>query len=101
LPFAGLVLEWKEGHAKEASIMALAGQVEDPQRIATEQITYPSDGTNIEAFTARPRQAGRYPGIIVIHEAFGVDDHIRDIAGRFANAGFIASARPHRATWAR
>jgi carboxymethylenebutenolidase len=72
--------------------MALAGQVENPQRIATEEITFASDGTSIEAFTATPREAGRYPGIIVIHEAFGVDDHIRDIVGRFANAGFVALA---------
>ena len=56
--------------------MALAGQVEDPQRIVTQDITVASDGANIEAFLARPRQAGKYPGLIVIHEAFGVDEHI-------------------------
>ncbi|HEV3109396.1 MAG TPA: dienelactone hydrolase family protein [Candidatus Binataceae bacterium] len=72
--------------------MALAGQVEDPQRIVTEEVKFASDGTNIEAFLARPRQAGSYPGVIVIHEAFGVDDHIKDVVGRFANAGFIALA---------
>ena len=72
--------------------MALAGQVEDPNRIVTEEVKFASNGTNIEAFLARPRQPGSYPGVIVIHEAFGVDDHIRDVAGRFANAGFIALA---------
>jgi carboxymethylenebutenolidase len=72
--------------------MALPGQVEDPQRIVTEEITFASGGTKIEAFTARPRAAGRHPGVIVIHEAFGVDDHIRDVVGRLANAGFIALA---------
>ncbi|HEY2104599.1 MAG TPA: dienelactone hydrolase family protein, partial [Candidatus Binataceae bacterium] len=72
--------------------MALAGQVEDPQRIVTEAVKFASDGTNLEAFLARPRQAGSYPGLIVIHEAFGVDDHIKDVVGRFANAGFIAMA---------
>jgi carboxymethylenebutenolidase len=73
--------------------MALAGQVEDPQRIVTEEINFSSsDGAKIDAFMARPRQAGRYPGVIVIHEAFGVDDHIRDIVGRLANAGFVALA---------
>jgi carboxymethylenebutenolidase len=72
--------------------MALAGQVEDPQRIVTEEIAFSSDGSKIDAFLARPRQAGRYGGVIVIHEAFGVDDHIKDVAGRFANAGFIALA---------
>ena len=28
----------------------------------------------------------------MIHEAFGVDDHIKDVVERFANAGFIALA---------
>jgi len=72
--------------------MALAGQVEDPGRIVAQDITFASDGAKIEAFLARPRQAGKYPGLIVIHEAFGVDEHIRDVAGRFANAGFVALA---------
>ncbi len=72
--------------------MALAGQVEDPQRIVTQDVTVASDGANIEAFLARPHQAGKYPGLIVIHEAFGVDEHIRDVVGRFANAGFVALA---------
>jgi carboxymethylenebutenolidase len=72
--------------------MALAGQVEDPQRLTTQQMTFASDGANIEAYLARPREGGPYPGIIVIHEAFGVDDHIKDIVRRFANAGFIALA---------
>ncbi|SRR5579875_1658480 len=73
--------------------MALAGQVEDPRRIVTEEINFTSsDGARIDAFTARPRQAGRYPGVIVVHEAFGVDDHIRDIVARLANAGFVALA---------
>ncbi len=72
--------------------MALAGQVEDRQRIVTEDITVASDGANIEAYLAKPRAAGRHPGVIVIHEAFGVDDHIKDVVERFANAGFIALA---------
>jgi len=42
--------------------MALAGQVEDRQRIVTEEITVASDGANIEAYLAKPRAAGRHPG---------------------------------------
>lgn len=33
-------------------------------------------------------------GIVVVQEAFGVNDHIEDIAGRFAAAGWLAVA-PH------
>jgi carboxymethylenebutenolidase len=41
---------------------------------------------------ARPAQPGSHPGIVVIHEAFGLVDHIRDLARRFANMGYNALA---------
>ncbi len=33
---------------------------------------------------------GPHPGVIVIHEAFGLNDNIRDICGRFAQHGYAA-----------
>lgn len=35
---------------------------------------------------------GPYPGVIVIHEIFGLNDHIKDIARRFTAEGFVAFA---------
>lgn len=32
------------------------------------------------------------PGILLLHEAFGLNDNMRDIAIRFANAGYVALA---------
>lgn len=72
--------------------MALAGEVTDPQRLETRELTFQSDGTAIGGYLARPGEPGSYPGVIVIHEAWGVIEHIRDVARRFANAGFIALA---------
>src|SRR5205085_2263511 len=51
-----------------------------------------SGGTAIQAYLARPAAPGSYPGVIVIHEAFGPVPHIHDLARRFANAGFNAIA---------
>ncbi len=51
-----------------------------------------ADGTQMRAFVGRGEGAGRLPGILVFQEAFGVDVHIRDVAGRFAAAGFVAIA---------
>jgi carboxymethylenebutenolidase len=54
---------------------------------------YPSqDGTLINAYFSRPVAAGRYPGVIVIMEAFGLVDHIKDVARRFAEQGYLALA---------
>ena len=51
-----------------------------------------NDGTTMRAWTARPKEEGPHPGLLVFQEAFGVNAHIRDIAGRFAREGFVAVA---------
>jgi carboxymethylenebutenolidase len=46
------------------------------------------DGTSLRAFVARPD--GRPSrGLLLFQEAFGVNAHIRDVAGRFAAEGFL------------
>ena len=62
--------------------MALAGQVTNPERLDGRDVSFQSDGTAINAYLVRPREPGSYPGIIVIHEAWGVIEHIRDVARR-------------------
>jgi carboxymethylenebutenolidase len=51
-----------------------------------------SDGTTMQAWTARPTAAGSLPGLLVFQEAFGVNAHIRDVTQRFAREGFVAIA---------
>jgi carboxymethylenebutenolidase len=69
--------------------MAVAGQVERPELLATQEVSFRSEGTKIPAYLARPRESGRYPGVILAHDIFGVSDHARDVARRFANVGFV------------
>jgi carboxymethylenebutenolidase len=68
------------------------GAVTDPSRIKGGVIALPSGGGTIAAYVARPHAAGNYPGIVVIQEAFGLVDHICDVARRFANIGYNAVA---------
>jgi carboxymethylenebutenolidase len=70
----------------------IPGAVTDPSRVKGEEVQFTSGGDSIPGYLARPSQAGSYPGIIVIHEAFGLVEHIRDIARRFANIGYNALA---------
>lgn len=60
--------------------MKVPGAVEDLNQIVGESVTYRVDEADIEAYYARPKEPGRYPGIIVIHEAFGPVEHINDVA---------------------
>jgi carboxymethylenebutenolidase len=50
------------------------------------------DGTAMRAWVARPKAAGAHPGLLVFHEAFGVNAHIRDVTERFAREGYLAVA---------
>ena len=53
------------------------------------------DGTSMRAFVARPEPSeapGRHPGLLVLQEAFGVNEHIRDLAARFAAQAYVAVA---------
>ena len=68
------------------------GLVTDPGRIKGGVIALPSGGGHIAAYLATPNQPGNYPGIVVIQEAFGLVDHICDLARRFANIGYNAVA---------
>ena len=70
----------------------IPGAVTDASRVRGETIDIKSGGDTIKGYLAHPSQSGRYPGIVVIHEAFGLVEHIRDIARRFANIGCNALA---------
>ena len=51
-----------------------------------------SQGEQITAYLARPVQDGTYPAVLVCHENRGLTAHIRDVARRFAQAGYVALA---------
>jgi carboxymethylenebutenolidase len=46
------------------------------------------------AYLSRPKSAGPQPAIIVIHEAWGLNEQIREVVRRFAGQDFVAIA-PH------
>lgn len=48
-----------------------------------------SDGDSFDAYCAVP-ETGRGPGVLVFQEIFGVNDNMRGIAERLAQAGFVA-----------
>jgi carboxymethylenebutenolidase len=69
------------------------GDVFDPSRLDTADMSVEAPDGALRAYLARPRGgAGVRPGVIVIHEAFGLNDHIHDVARRFAAVGFDALA---------
>ena len=65
---------------------------------------FQSDGVAIRAFLAHPddigRRAGAHPeensaqrpAVVVLHEWWGLNDHVQNLAQRFAQTGFVALA---------
>ena len=43
-------------------------------------------------YLALPDAIGPHPGVVVIHEAYGLNENIKDITGRFADQGYAALA---------
>jgi carboxymethylenebutenolidase len=72
------------------SPQGVPGAVSDPTRISGEELTFPgAEGTEINGYLARPADAASHPGMIVIHEAGGLGEHIRDVCNRLANIGYV------------
>jgi carboxymethylenebutenolidase len=55
-------------------------------------VHYPSDRITVRAFVAAPQTKEKRPAIIVIQEWWGLTDHIKDIAKRYAAEGYVAIA---------
>jgi len=62
--------------------------------ISTSMVDFPGGNStkNATGFLVTPKQTGTYPGVIVIHEIWGLVDHIKDVASRFAREGYVALA---------
>src|SRR5262245_64788508 len=58
-----------------------------------QDVSVPVGSGSMEIYVAAPEGAPR-GAVVVLQEAFGVNDHIRDITQRFAAAGYLAAA-PH------
>jgi carboxymethylenebutenolidase len=63
----------------------------DPAVVSSE-VTFTSQGAKVVAYLARPAANGTYAGMLVCHENRGLTPHIKDVARRFAKAGYVALA---------
>jgi carboxymethylenebutenolidase len=51
-----------------------------------------ADGGTMQAYVSYPEGQGPFPGILVFQEAFGVNQHIREVTDRLATAGYVSIA---------
>lgn len=72
--------------------MNIPGAVRDPDSIDSGDVTVVTDDGELGGYMARPDGPGAHPGVVIVHEAFGLVEHERDLARRYAQAGYIALA---------
>ncbi|MCI4369804.1 MAG: dienelactone hydrolase family protein [Thermoplasmata archaeon] len=59
------------------------------------EVTVRVDGRTLDCFESLPGDAEegvRRPAVVVVHEIFGPDGHIRDVARRIARLGYVVAA---------
>jgi len=83
--FAGCIV--LSGHRTRAETVPA-----DDARLETKRIKYAVEGGEMEAYFARPKGKEKLPAAIVIHEIFGLNAHIEDVARRLALEGFFVIA---------
>ncbi|MFL5883988.1 MAG: dienelactone hydrolase family protein [Thermoleophilaceae bacterium] len=73
--------------------VTVPGQVDDLSTLDTAEVAFTgAGGQTIDGYLAAPTDGAGNPGLIVIHEAMGLNEHIRDVARRFAALGYTALA---------
>ena len=81
------------GFAPAASPHASTAVHTSDEQIVAGETSIPSQGENMPAYHARPKNAdGPLPIVIVVQEIFGVHEHIRDLCRRLAQEGYLAIA---------
>jgi carboxymethylenebutenolidase len=76
--------------AVKPSPEGVPGAVSDTSSLHAEEITFAGHGgEQVGGYLVRPAEDGERPAMIVIHEAGGLGDHIRDVCNRFAALGYV------------
>jgi carboxymethylenebutenolidase len=83
---AALLPLLQNDYAKAAIVAA------DDARLATERAALASGKGRINGYLARPKEKGKRPAVLVVHENRGLNPHIEDVARRLASEGFLAYA---------
>jgi dienelactone hydrolase len=64
-----------------------------PRGVATKTVSYESNGLKLEGYLAYPKDDDeKRPGVLVVHEWWGLNDYVRSRAEKLAEEGYVALA---------
>jgi carboxymethylenebutenolidase len=84
----------EQGGEPDMSYMGLADVFKGTSgiNVSLSNVEIDEDGVTLSAFLARPVTGGTYPGIIMIHEWWGLNDQIKSMADVLAREGYVVLA---------
>jgi carboxymethylenebutenolidase len=88
-----LVTTLSTGFALAVSPIAASALTTDSDGLEAGEVKIPTSAGDIPGYRALPsKPKGKVPVILVVHEIFGVHEHIKDVCRRFAKEGYYAIA---------
>jgi carboxymethylenebutenolidase len=80
------------GYALASGPVAGAAIRTDSEGLEASEVRIPGGDIELPAYYALPKDGKKLPVLLVVHEIFGVHEHIRDVCRRLAKAGYLAVA---------
>src|SRR5262245_66433735 len=77
---------------KTASVLVGIALAVAASASAGSMVSYPSGSETVSGYLSAPGGAGKKPGIVVIHEWWGVNDWVKGKTDEFAKQGYVAVA---------
>ncbi len=65
---------------------------ENDPRLVAETASFDAPSGKYSGYLVRPKEKGKRPAVLVIHENRGLNPHIKDVARRLATEGYLAYA---------
>ena len=88
-----LVERMASEHANETPTPTAAAEEDPAATVSGSEVIYADlEGASVGGYLARPQTEGTFPGVIVIHEWWGLNDNVRAMADRLAGEGYLALA---------
>jgi dienelactone hydrolase len=75
-----------------ASIQLTVAPLQGGGIVASGWISILVDGQDMRAYASPPETTDKVPGVIIIMEAFGVNQHTQEVTATLAREGYVAAA---------
>jgi carboxymethylenebutenolidase len=81
--------ELPTGFAPAVGPVSAATIATDTEGLDAGAVRIPTPGGAIPGYRARPASGDAFPVALVVHEIFGVHEHIKDVCRRLAKQGYL------------